>query len=66
CCTKLACWRCLCCLGRPVYCRKCCRNSHQQLIYHRLQKWTGTFYQDAGLWEVGVRLSVGHMGGNCP
>ncbi|KAF8810584.1 hypothetical protein BYT27DRAFT_7280526, partial [Phlegmacium glaucopus] len=34
--------------------------------YHRLQKWTGRFYQDAGLWEVGVRLSVGHMGGNCP
>ncbi|KAF8802880.1 hypothetical protein BYT27DRAFT_7305988 [Phlegmacium glaucopus] len=66
CCPKLAHWRCLCCLGRPVYCRKCCRNSHRQLIYHRLQKWTGTFYQDAGLWEVGVRLSVGHMGGNCP
>ncbi|KAF8801189.1 hypothetical protein BYT27DRAFT_7216294 [Phlegmacium glaucopus] len=30
------------------------------------EKWTGQFFQDAGLWEVGVQLSVGHMGGNCP
>jgi hypothetical protein len=66
CCQKVARWRCLCCLSRPMYCRECCRVSHEQLIYHRLQKWTGKFFQDAGLWEVGVRLSVGHMGGNCP
>ncbi|KAF8816373.1 hypothetical protein BYT27DRAFT_7221526 [Phlegmacium glaucopus] len=66
CCTKLARWRCLCCLSRPMFCRECCRITHKQLIYHRLQKWTGWFFQDAGLWEVGVRLSVGHMGEKCP
>ncbi|KAF8815961.1 hypothetical protein BYT27DRAFT_7021605, partial [Phlegmacium glaucopus] len=66
CCQKLARWRCLCCLSRPMFCRECCRTTHEQLIYHQLQKWTGRFFQDAGLWEVGVRLSVGHMGGNCP
>jgi hypothetical protein len=65
-CQKPARWRCLCCLGRPMYCRGCCRISHGKLIYHRLQKWTGLFFQDAGLWEVGVRLCVGHMGDNCP
>lgn len=65
-CQKSAHWRCLCCLSRPMYCRECCRTTHQQLIYHRLQKWTGRFFQDAGLWEVGVRLCVGHMGQSCP
>lgn len=59
-------WRCLCCLGRPMFCRGCCRKSHGKLIYHRLQKWTGLYFQDASLWEVGVRLCVGHMGENCP
>jgi CxC2 like cysteine cluster associated with KDZ transposases len=65
-CKETARWRCLCCLGRPMFCRGCCRKSHDKLIYHRLQKWTGLYFQDAGLWEVGVRLCVGHMGENCP
>jgi hypothetical protein len=59
-------WRCLCCLGRPLFCRRCCRSQHQRLIFHRVQKWTGKFFQDASLWEVGVRLSIGHGGDNCP
>jgi hypothetical protein len=65
-CNESARWRCLCCLGRPMFCRGCCRISHNKLIYHRLQKWTGLYFQEAGLWEVGVRLCVGHMGENCP
>lgn len=65
-CQNPARWRCLCCLGRPMFCRACCRISHNKLIYHKLQKWTGQYFQDAGLWEVGVRLCVGHMGENCP
>jgi hypothetical protein len=65
-CQEPARWRCLCCLGRPMFCRGCCRQLHNKLIYHRLQKWTGLYFQDAGLWEVGVRLCVGHMGENCP
>lgn len=65
-CGQPARWRCLSCLGRPILCRGCCRRSHRQLIFHRVQKWTGKFFQDAGLWEVGVRLSVGHGGGPCP
>lgn len=65
-CDKVARWRCQCCLGRPMFCRECCRNSHRQHIYHRIQKWTGRFFQDASLWEVGVRLNVGHVGQECP
>jgi len=49
-----------------MYCRECCRVYHSQLIHHQIQKWTGLFFQDALLWEVGVRLCVGHMGRDCP
>ena len=49
-----------------MYCRECCRVDHRHLIQHRIQKWTGLFFQDASLWEVGVRLCVGHMGKDCP
>ena len=65
-CERVPRWRCLCCLGRPMYCRGCCREAHRNLIHHRIQKWTGLFFQDASLWEVGVRLCVGHMGQDCP
>jgi len=65
-CEKAACWRCRTCLARPMFCRACCRVTHQFLIYHRIEKWNGRFFQDASLWEVGVRLHVGHQGLECP
>jgi hypothetical protein len=59
-------WRCRSCLGRPMFCRACCRTNHRLLIYHRIEKWNGRFFQDASLWEVGVRLHLGHQGLECP
>ena len=49
-----------------MFCRSCCRDAHQFLIYHRIEKWNGRFFQDASLWEVGVRLHIGHQGLKCP
>jgi hypothetical protein len=65
-CKKAARWRCRSCLGRPMFCRACCRAGHYSLIYHRIEKWNGSFFQDAWLWEVGVRLHIGHQGLECP
>jgi hypothetical protein len=65
-CEKAARWRCRSCLARPMFCRECCRATHRLLIYHRVEKWNGKFFQDASLWEVGVRLNVGHGGLECP
>jgi len=65
-CQQPARWHCLCCLGRPMFCQHCCRNQHEFLIFHQVQKWTGRFFQDASLWEVGVRLCIGHSGQRCP
>ena len=66
CCERVPQWQCLCCLSQPMYCQHCCQEEHRNLIHHRIQKWTGLFFQDASLWEVGVRLCVGHMGQDCP
>jgi len=59
-------WRCKDCLGQPLYCRMHCREYHQQHICHRLQCWNGRFFADRDMWEVGVRLFLGHGGKCCP
>ena len=65
-CRQAAHWRCRGCLGWPIFCRACCQASHQTLIYHWIEKWNGRFFQDAWLWEVGVRIHLGHQGLECP
>ena len=59
-------WRCKDCLGQPLYCRMHCRESHKQHIFHRIQEWTGWYFADRDIWEVGVRLFLGHQGQCCP
>ncbi|KDR66957.1 hypothetical protein GALMADRAFT_80367, partial [Galerina marginata CBS 339.88] len=47
-------WRCKDCQGRPLICRGCCRWSHRRTPFHRIERWTGKFFQKAALWEVAV------------
>lgn len=47
-------------------CLKCCRDSHQIQPLHRVQHWNGTFFQDAWLYQAGVKLYFGHRGARCP
>lgn len=65
-CSEPGIWRCLDCLGRPLYCRQHCRDSHTKHICHRIQKWTGQYFLDCQMWEVGVKLYLGHRGAACP
>lgn len=59
-------WRCKDCLGQPLYCRAHCREFHRAHIFHRIQQWTGKFYAERHLWQVGVRIFLGHGGEPCP
>ena len=59
-------WRCVDCLGHPLYCWMHCRELHLKLISHRIQSWTGQFFLDCQIWEVGVKLYLGHAGSPCP
>ncbi|KAF8256752.1 hypothetical protein EI94DRAFT_1639041 [Lactarius quietus] len=53
-------WRCSDCFPAPVLCRECCRDSHQQLPFHQVQKWTGKYFMPSWLREIGVNLCLGH------
>ncbi|KAH9474184.1 hypothetical protein JR316_0013534 [Psilocybe cubensis] len=60
------CWRCLECFGSQLVCPHCLRQNHQLVPFHRVEKWTGEYFRPGGLWEVGIRLYLGHNGKRCP
>jgi hypothetical protein len=68
-CTKCrigqAVWRCLDCSNKNPTCVLCCRESHKQYLFHRIEKWNGRFYQKGALWQVGVKIFLGHNGEPC-
>lgn len=59
-------WRCDDCLGRPIYCTGCCRTSHIRNPLHRVEAWSGSFFQPAWLSSAGVCIHTGHGGEVCP
>jgi len=59
-------WRCTDCLGKPLYCRGHCREVHQKHPFHKIQRWTGRYFAERNMWEVGTRLFLGHKGQCCP
>ncbi|KAH9477652.1 hypothetical protein JR316_0009878 [Psilocybe cubensis] len=40
--------------------------NHQFTPFHRVEKWTGLYFRPGALWEVGVKLYLGHNGKWCP
>jgi hypothetical protein len=44
----------------------CCRNEHQFLPFHRVERWNGRYFHVGALWQVGLKLSLGHQGMACP
>lgn len=65
-CNKPALWRCLDCQSSSPSCDECCRVQHQQLIFHRVQFWSGKYYEPSWLLYTGVVLHLGHQGNPCP
>lgn len=45
-------------------CRGCMRETHKHNPFHRIQRWTGSYFRSADLWEVGTYLLVPHHCGN--
>ena len=58
-------WRCTDCLGGPILCTKCCQTGHARLPFHRIEKWTGTFFAPSSLHACGYILHLGHGGSPC-
>lgn len=59
-------WRCLGCGGQPRLCATCCRVTHRANPLHRVERWSGTHWNPAWLWQVGVIVCLGHGFEPCP
>ncbi|KAH9912597.1 uncharacterized protein B0H18DRAFT_889665 [Fomitopsis serialis] len=59
-------WKCLSCFGRPVFCESCCLREHARLPFHRLERWTDTFWVPSWLRSLGLQIHLGHEGSPCP
>jgi len=59
-------WRCSDCVGCDNFCDKCIRVHHRSLPYHRVEHWTGSFFEPAWLCQANVVIHLGHRGLPCP
>lgn len=60
------CYRCTQCFGEPIWCTACCLEIHQQIPFHRIKKWNGSFFERSDLDDAGLTIFLGHGGQPCP
>ncbi|KAJ6556676.1 hypothetical protein B0H10DRAFT_1847547 [Mycena sp. CBHHK59/15] len=62
--------RCGDCLGGgELLCGSCIVTAHQQMPFHRIQHWTGLYFERKSLKDLGLRIQLGHWRANdrtCP
>ena len=63
---RIATWRCKTCSGGRLLCSECCRNAHMFLPFHRVELWNGRYFEVGALWQIGLKLHLGHEGLVCP
>ncbi|KIN95435.1 hypothetical protein M404DRAFT_165956, partial [Pisolithus tinctorius Marx 270] len=57
---------CMSCIGVHAWCGPCAVEAHQNLPFHKVQKWNGTHYQATSLMELGFLWHIGHGSLPCP
>lgn len=60
------CFRCKECFSQALLCRSCCFTIHRNIPLHRIEKWTGQFFDTTSLNQEGFVLHLGHGGEPCP
>ncbi|TDL14825.1 hypothetical protein BD410DRAFT_733580, partial [Rickenella mellea] len=65
-CGKEGLYRCLDCFNSSVVCSGCMCATHQCHPLHRIEFWTGDFWQKSSLHLLGLIVPLGHNGGVCP
>ncbi len=60
-CSMPAHWRCKDCTIKHLFCWTCMWQSHMDNFLHHIECWTGTYFQVAALWEVGVYMLLVHQ-----
>ncbi|KAJ7751515.1 hypothetical protein DFH07DRAFT_774758 [Mycena maculata] len=57
-------YRCTDCLGGgELLCGECLVKAHRQLPFHRVERWTGSMFEQKSLKELGLRIQLGHWHG---
>ena len=59
-------WKCSDCVGCTNFCNDCIKKCHSSLPYHRVERWTGIFFEPAWLCQANVVIHLGHGGLRCP
>ena len=59
-------WKCSDCVGCNNFCSDCVRLYHRSSPYHRVEHWTGAFFEPAWLCQANVVIHLGHGGLPCP
>ena len=59
-------WKCISCHDSPTYCTKCLIDAHRQNPLHRIQHWSGEYWEDGWLRQAGTIIQLGHFGKRCP
>lgn len=49
-----------------MFCTGCIRDQHARLPFHRVEQWTGEFFEASWLCRAGVMIHLGHGGSKCP
>jgi hypothetical protein len=53
-------------LSQRLLCKDCCVGVHQHNPFHKIQQWTGKFFNCADLENLGLIINFGHDGTLCP
>ncbi|KAH9912014.1 uncharacterized protein B0H18DRAFT_832574, partial [Fomitopsis serialis] len=60
-------WKCMSCIGYPIFCPTCCLAEHRRTPFHRVEQWNlGGYWEPSWLRQVGVSITLGHRGRECP
>ncbi len=63
---RMAKWWCQQCFGGRLLCSECCKNAHKFLPFHRIECWNTRYFQVGALWQIGLKIYLGHQGNPCP
>lgn len=60
-------YRCRDCFGGSTQCKLCAVKCHARTPFHRLERWTGHFFdRETELGPLGLGIHCGHRGAPCP
>lgn len=63
---RLANFRCPECFNHAPRCSHCIVKEHREHPFHRIQRWTGEFFEKFSLFDLGQVVCLGHNGERCP